>query len=69
MTDISVTDGFLKKPNAALRCILRYFKVQKVLIIAQDLRALPNYIELVNFYTLPSSSDQKNLTYLLHSKL
>jgi len=34
-------DGFVKSPTSALRCILRFFKV---LIITQDLRALPVYM-------------------------
>jgi hypothetical protein len=59
MTDISVIDGFLKNPNAWLCFILHCFKVQKVLIIAQNLRALH-----LNFYALPSSSDQKNDLYI-----
>jgi len=33
-------DGFVKSPTSALRCILRFFKVRKVRIITQDLRAL-----------------------------
>jgi len=45
-------DGFVKSPTSALCCILRFFKVRKVRIITQDLRALN-----LNFYTLPSKSD------------
>jgi len=37
-------DGFVKSPTFALRLLLRFFKVRKVLIITQDLRALPNLI-------------------------
>jgi len=40
----SIIDGFVKSPTSALRCILRFFKVRKVRIITQDLRALPNLI-------------------------
>jgi hypothetical protein len=38
-------DGFVKSPTSVLcfglRCILRFFKVRKVRIITQDLRAMP----------------------------
>jgi hypothetical protein len=34
-------DGFPKSPTSVLRYILRFFKVRKVRIITQDLRALP----------------------------
>jgi len=40
---IIIFDGFVKSPTSALRCILRFFKVRKVRIITQDLRALPNF--------------------------
>jgi len=45
-------DGFVKSPTSALRCILRFFKVRKVLIITQDLRALN-----LELFSLPSKSD------------
>jgi len=38
---IIIFDGVVKSPTSALRCILRFFKVRKVRIITQDLRALP----------------------------
>jgi hypothetical protein len=34
-------DGFVKSPDAALRCILRHCGVPMVRLIPQDLRALP----------------------------
>jgi hypothetical protein len=36
-------DELFGSPTSALRCILRFFKVRKVHIITQDLRALPNF--------------------------
>jgi hypothetical protein len=48
-------DGFVKSLIPALRCILRSFIVQKVRIIAQDLRALD-----LNFCTLPSTKIEKD---------
>jgi hypothetical protein len=36
-----VLDGFVKSPDAALRCILRHCGVHQVRLIPQDLRALP----------------------------
>jgi hypothetical protein len=42
-------DGFVKSPDAALRCILRHYGVRKVRLIPQDLRALP-----ANLFTKPS---------------
>jgi len=34
-------DGFVKSPDAALRCILRHCGVRQVRLIPQDWRALP----------------------------
>jgi len=45
----AIIDDKAKSPTSALRCILRFFKVRKVLIIAQDLRALN-----LELFALPS---------------
>jgi hypothetical protein len=43
------TDGFVKSPDAALRCIPRHCGVRQVRLIPQDLRALP-----ADLFTKPS---------------
>jgi len=49
-------DGFVKSPTSALRGILRFFKVRKVRIITQDLRALN-----LELFSLPSKSVKRQL--------
>jgi len=45
-------DGFVKSPDAALRCILRHCGVRQVRLMTQALRALP-----ANLFTNPSNMD------------
>ena len=43
---ISLSDGFVKSPDASLRFILRHCGVRKVRLFPQDLRALPaNFLQ------------------------
>jgi len=44
-----MNDGFVKSPDAALRCILRHCGVRQVRLIPQALRALP-----ADLFTKPS---------------
>jgi hypothetical protein len=51
-------NGFVKGPTSALRSILRFFKVRKVRIITQDLRALPILYDWWSFFLC-----HRNLTF------
>jgi len=60
---IVLSDGVVKSPISALRCILRFFNVRKVRIITQDLRRLE-----LELFPVPSK-DEFLRNHLFYCKL